>query len=77
MGTIARFRFMKKSDLMSKVKRGDVIEYKFLETDAPKRAVVASKKPDHSGVYINGIIEDTFFMISADEIIDVVEGQKA
>jgi hypothetical protein len=68
---------MTNSEVVSKIKKGDVIEYRFLENSNPKTAVVERKKPDNSGVYIKGITENTYFMINASEIVDVIEGQKA
>jgi hypothetical protein len=68
---------MRKKDIVSKINTGDTIAYKFTEKGELRKGVVTAKKPDSSGVWINGIVKDSFFIILADEIVDVIEAQKA
>ena len=68
---------MDKKEISDKVNKGDTIEYKFTPKGETRKAIVASKRPDNSGVWINSIIKDKYFIILADEIVNVIETQKA
>lgn len=58
------------------IKQGDIIKYKFTESGVPKTAKVAHRNRDGSGVYIYGIIEDSFFYIDSSEIVEVIEADE-
>jgi hypothetical protein len=67
---------MNKKYISNKINKGDTIEYKFTPEGEIRKAVVASKKPDGSGVWINGLIKDKYFIILANEIVNVIETQE-
>jgi len=59
------------------IKKGQFIEFSYLpHGEVYTREVLSVDKHNGNHVHIAGIIEDSPFMISHDEIIIVVEGSK-